>query len=357
MKRVLALLLALVMVFALTACGKAEAPAAAPAAEAPAAAAPAAEAEEPAKLMAEPMTFKVSFAEDANNILVIECQKAFDEITEATNGYLLFELFPSNALGSIPDVAEQMTLGAPIIHSFGMDGLAEYCSSFTPLSSVFTFQSYDEFFALMETDYWAGLMDELRESANFYVISAGATGWRSFISSKPIRSAADINGMNIRMGPSEMPQTFIKLLGGSPFTSTWADNYTNIQTGIYDACEGPLSLIYSSSLYEVGKYLTLSEHLLNAPMLTVSGTYWDMIPAEYQAIVTEKLDAAFACLLEQQKVDDASWAQKFEEAGCEVIVPDKSTFSAVAPDLLEALGFDPAIYNDIRAAIEEAMAG
>lgn len=53
MKKILALLLAFVMVFALAACGSSEAPAAeAPAAEAPAAEAPAAEADPMAELVA-----------------------------------------------------------------------------------------------------------------------------------------------------------------------------------------------------------------------------------------------------------------------------------------------------------------
>lgn len=312
-------------------------------------------AEEQKKLLDEPMTFKVSFAEDGNNILVKECEKAFKEITEATNGELLFEIFPSNALGSITDVGEQMSLGAPIIHSFGMDGLGEYCDAINPLSCMYTFESYEEYFALITTDWWDNLMQQLREDANFYVVGTGITGWRSFISSKPIRSGEDLKGMNVRMGPAAMTQGFIKLLGGSPFTAPWADNYTNIQTGIYDACEGPLSLIYSSSLYEVAPYLTISEHTLNAPLLTINCDYWDKIPTEYQEVMKEKLADAFQRLYEQQIKDDAQWVEKFEEVCNEVIIPDKSTFTWVTSELLEYLGYDPSFYNEVREVIKSAM--
>ena len=356
MKKFVAILLALVMVLSLVACGT-TAPAAteAPAAtKAPAADAPAAP-EEPAKLMAEPMTFKVSFAEDPNNVVVIEMQKAFDEITAATNGDVVFEVFASGALGTITDVAEQMTLGAPIMHSFGLDGLGEYCPALNPLSCMYTFESYEEYFALLETEYWDGLMAQLREEANFHVIGTGITGWRSFISSKEFSTGDEIKGLNIRMGPAAITQGFVTLLGCSPFTSSWSENYTNIQTGIYDACEGPLSLIYSSSLYEVAPYLVLTEHTLGNALLTVSCTYWDQLPAEYQQLIEEKVADAFHRVYTQQVADDAGWVAKFEEAGATVIVPDKSTFTWVSAELLEYLGYDPAIYNEVRAAIEGAM--
>ena len=199
-------------------------------------------------LLDKPMTFKVSFNEDAKNVLVTNCEEAFKTITERTNGDLQFELFPSSALGSITDMAEQLLAGAPIIHSFGMDGLGELCDSLNPLSCMYTYENYDEYFALMETEWMQKMWDKLKADANVLVIGTGMKGWRSFISSKPIRSGADIKSMNVRMGPAKMTQGFIIQLGGSPFTSTWVDNYTNIQQGIYEACEGPLNLIFSSSL-------------------------------------------------------------------------------------------------------------
>lgn len=48
-----------------------------------------------------------------------------------------------------------------------------------------------------------------------------------------------------------------------PTTSTWADNYSLLQTGVIESCEAPLSLLLSSSLNEVCKYLCLSGHFVN----------------------------------------------------------------------------------------------
>lgn len=83
-------------------------------------AAPAAPAEGgPAKLMAEPMTFKVGYPENPDTALGRIMPKAFETITEKTNGELKFEIFPSGSLGEIPEVVEQIAAGAPMISTAG----------------------------------------------------------------------------------------------------------------------------------------------------------------------------------------------------------------------------------------------
>lgn len=141
MKKIIALLTALVLVFSLCACGTAETPAAA---ESTAASADAA----PAKLMDSPMTFKVATTQSSSGLWVKYMTEAYKEITERTNGDLNFEIYPDSELGSNKDVVEQILAGAPIILGCGFDTMSDYSEKLAVASCPYVFQDMSEVFTI-----------------------------------------------------------------------------------------------------------------------------------------------------------------------------------------------------------------
>ena len=173
-----------------------------------------------------------------------------------------------------------------------------------------------------------------------------------FISTFKIEKAADCAGHIMRMGPSSAAQGFITVMNGTPTTSTWADNYSLLQTGVIESCEAPLSLLLSSSLNEVCKYLCLSGHFVNPFSLCMNPTYWDQISAEDQQTIKSVLTDACVEMADQSMAKEDEFVQQFKDLGVTVSEADKASFAAVVPDLFTLLGLDPSIYDTIRAAIE-----
>jgi len=304
-----------------------------------------------ANLLDKPIVFKVGIAESASTPLCIYSTKAYERITEATNGDLVFEIFPDGQLGTISDVMEQSLTGAPIICNTGWDALGDYVPELLAVACPYTFLSLDEIFSFLESDYLANLEVKMNE-ANIQLIGGGTAGYRHFISSKPIYDASSIKGMNVRMGPSTLAQNYIAVMGGTPHSSNWVDNYTSIQQGIFDACEAPLSLLYSSSLYEVCDYLTLSGHFANPYVQVMSYEMWKKIPEQYHSLIREifmeEAKNCYEVVIEQEE----ELIQQFKEKGVEVIETDKNTFAAFVPALYETMGISEDMYAEVRAAIE-----
>ena len=246
MKKFFALILALAMVLSLAACG-AKAPEA-PAPEAPAA--PAAPAETPAEapaapvhLLDKPMTFKVATTQASNGLWVKYMTEAYAEITERTNGDLVFEIYPDSELGKNDDCVEQILAGAPMILGCGFDTMTNFSDKLAVASSPYVFQDMSEVFDLVKTDWWDTTVAELADSANLQIFAVGTLGYRHFISSEPIREPADIEKLIVRMG-SDLMRNWIAAIGGSPASGAWADNYSNIQTTLakllWTCCGAPL---------------------------------------------------------------------------------------------------------------------
>lgn len=350
MKRLFALLMAMVMVFGLVACGSKPAEETkAPEAEVAETQAAAVETEAAAEV--ESLTFKVAYAETEDSIFGQVINAAFAEITEKTNGRLVFEIYPGNQLGSITDVLEQQVAGAPLICSMGFDNLGDTVPDFAPASFPYVFNDLYEVQALAKSDWIANIEAQLVEKS-IQPLCYGAIGYRHFISTFEINTAADCAGHIMRMGPSGAAQGFITVMNGTPTTSTWADNYSLLQTGVIESCEAPLSLLLSSSLGEVCDYLALSGHFVNPFSLTMNPIFWNQISAEDQAIVKDTLAAACVEMADQAMAMEAEFVEEFKAQGVTVTEPDKATFGAVVPKLFELLELEPSIYDDIRAAID-----
>lgn len=350
MKKIVAILMTLAMLLSLCACGAAEAPAVseAPAAapEAPAVEAPA---EEAPKM--EPMALKFACAEPGSGVYVQEITAALEKVTEYTGGAMTFEIFPDNQLGTITDVMESVNAGAPIIESVGFDQLGDIVPEFMPASFPYIFQDIYEVYDLAASDWMVDMTAKV-QATGITPIVLGASGYRHFISTEPIYDASSIQGKIIRMGPSGAAQGFIKVMNGTPTTSTWGDNYSLLQTGTFHACEANLEALWVASFHEVCDYLTLSGHFVTPCALVISNDYWNKIPADVQEYMTQVLTEAQRNATDSAMANEGDYIEKFKEAGVEVIETDKSTFASYVPALFELMELDPAIYDEIRAAIE-----
>ena len=344
MKKTLALILVLVMAFSVCACGTAQT-ATTPAASATETA-PAAEG-----TTYEPMAFKYSCSEGGNSAVVVAVTAALEKVTEYTGGAYTFEIFPDSQLGSITDVQESVFAGAPIIASVGFDQLGDIISDFAPASFPYIFNDIYEVYDLANSQWMENMQSEFA-NAGIHTIALGANGYRHFISTKPIADASSVKGMIVRMGPSAAAQGFIEVMGGTPTTSTWGDNYSLLQTGTFDACEANLEALWNGSFHEVCDYLCLSGHFVTPCALIINNDIWNKIPADVQKVLSEALSEGLRDATDAAMENEESYIAKFKEAGVEVTEPDKSTFAAFVPALFEKLGIATSVYDDIRAAVE-----
>ncbi|MCC8059301.1 MAG: TRAP transporter substrate-binding protein DctP [Clostridiales bacterium] len=306
--------------------------------------------EEIVHLLDSPMTIKVATTQSATGIWVTNMEKAYAKITELTNGDLQFEIYPSSELGSNIDCVEQILAGAPMILGCGFDTMTDYSDKLAVASSPYVFQDSSEVFDLAATDWWTETTNELAGSAGIKIFAVGTLGYRHFISTKAIRSVSDIPTMIVRMG-SALMLDWITVMGGSPTSSTWSDNYTSMDQGIFDACEATLDLLWSSSLYEVCDYLTLSGHSINPNISIMSTELWDSIPTDYQQTINEVMIETMDNMYDDVISSEQSYIDQFKEAGVEIIEVDKSEFAEYTDDLLEYEGMDGSILEGINTAL------
>jgi tripartite ATP-independent transporter DctP family solute receptor len=171
--------------------------------------------------------------------------------------------------------------------------------------------------------------------------------------SKPIRSADDLAGFTIRTPAGALWVDLFKSLGASPTPINFNETYTALQTKVVDGEENPYAIVDSAHLYEVQRYLSVTNHMWSAYHFLGNNAAWMALPADVRAIVERNLTT----YAQQQRVAtaerNASLADQLARRGMKINQADtvsfrtrlqtsgfyrkwKAAFGQTAWDLLEA---------------------
>ena len=161
-------------------------------------------------------------------------------------------------------------------------------------------------------------------------------GMRQITSStKPMRTAGDLSGFRIRTPAGALWVDLFKSFGASPTPINFNETYTALQTKIVDGEENPYAIIDSAHLYEVQRYLTVTNHMWSAYHLLGNADAWRALPPGVQHIVDRNL-TKYAL---QQRVAtaerNASLADQLARRGMQISAADTGSFRAK----LQASGF------------------
>ena len=339
MKKLLALILALSMVFALCACGSSAEPTEAPKTEV---SSNSGETEAQADEMPY-YNFKFSITQASTDPIAIYAQQMIDEIYEKSDGHIQIELHANGELGAINDVNELIAQGAEIINYTGADAFNATVPDLAILNCQYCLSDPAQMKLVHESDWYKDQVETLAANGNVRMLSYNwFTGYRHFISTFPINTVEDLNGKQMRVADAAALIAFSKALGCSPVVTNWNETYTALSQGMVDCAEAPLGTLYSSSLQEVTKYLTLTGHLVSCGGIVMNEEIFAGMPEEYQQIMLEASWNAGEAFGENSLTLEEEYISKFEAAGIEVITIDDATLQAFI-DKASAMYSDPSL--------------
>jgi TRAP-type C4-dicarboxylate transport system substrate-binding protein len=99
---------------------------------------------------------------------------------------------------------------------------------------------------------------------------------------KPIVTPNDMKGMNLRMPNQPDWINAGKSLGANVTPIAYAETYTALQTGTVDAQDNPLPGTYAMKFYEVAKQISLTKHIIDVKLLSVTNKVWNAMTPQQQ---------------------------------------------------------------------------
>lgn len=364
MKKFLAMLLALVMVLGLCACGsssapKAEAPAAdAPAADAPAADAPAAEAD-PADDFYLDIKFSNVFNPKEWNYKASE--KLAQEITEKTDGHITVTYYGTNELDCYADSVTQAVNGANWMGLEEPSLFADYVGDAAMVLAPMLYSTNEEYNYVMDSDFVKDLCDRLA-AENIHILDTHYSfGFRNICSNLDVTTPEDLKGHKFRATSSPLFAKTLECMGATATVMSFTDCLAAIQQGVVEGFEGSLStLAGAGEPYELVKKVAKTSHLIATRWLFMPEDVWQTIPEKYQQIIS---DCAYECGMWEQEsceADDAVMMEKMAAEGVTWNEVDLDAFAdACAPVIdwiVEEYGSSYEAYETLKGLVAEYRA-
>lgn len=223
---------------------------------------------------------------------VVGLQAACADILKETNGQLAIEVFPNSQLGSDTDMISQVRSGAIDLMATAGGVFATLIPSAAVAVTPFVFPDLQTAFRAMDGDLGAHIHAGFTKVNLIAVGKAWDHGYRQItMSTKPITSVQDLQGVKLRVPATPVLQQTFKALGASPTTIGIAESYTALQTKVVDGQENSLAIIEAQRFYEVQKYCSLTNHAWECFWIAANPRAWNAVPENLRRIATRVFEA------------------------------------------------------------------
>ena len=284
-------------------------------------------------------------------------------VEERSGGKITVDIYPSNEMGTERELTEGVQVGTYDIQVTGLVSTLSFIPALATLMIPYLFngmtaEQIDQ--ALNESEYHEKMQVAYGDS-QFHLLGGLMQGgtYRNVTSNKEIRTIDDLKGLKIRIVENAYCLKFWNSVGASPTSVTWAETYLALQQGVVEAQENPFDNIYLGNIFEVQKYLVISEHLLNVNHMIMNQERFESLPDGYREVIEECASEARIRAAGDMADEIEGYHQLLLEKGMTEIKLDEAVVEALKEKSGEVremvkseLGEE--LYNSLITAVEQA---
>jgi len=273
-------------------------------------------------------------------------------VEEKTNGRIKIDVYAGGQLGDEKSVIEAIQMGGIDFARVNAQPLSDFAKPLRVLSLPYLFDNSEHLWKVLDGPIGDELLDTLKD-ANMIGLAYYDSGARSFYNSKhEVKTPVDLKGLKIRVQQSELMVGLVEALGASATPMAYEEVYNGLQTGVIEGAENNWPSYYSTSHYEVAKYLTLDYHTMTPEVVIASKALWDKLSDEDKQIIKEAARAS-------EEAQKKSW-QEYEEKSIDAVkangnviteVTDLQAWQDAVQPLYDKFGAD---YKDLIDRIKAA---
>ncbi len=264
----------------------------------------------------------IKFAnQNAKGHPVVMGMERFAELVESrSGGKLKVQIFPGGALGS--DQANVSALQGGTLEMAAMNSgiFASVVKDFAIYDFPFLFDNGKEADAVVDGPFGTALHQKL-EDKGLVGLAYYELGFRQLTNSKrPIARVEDIAGLKLRVIPNPINVDWVSALGANPTPLPFPELYAALEQKAVDGQENPVATIQGAKLYEVQKFMTLSNHQYNSQSVVISRKFWDGLSADEKKIVQDAARESAKYQREQSRAAAAGILDNLKKSGMQVTV-------------------------------------
>lgn len=249
-------------------------------------------------------------------------------VAQKTDGRIKVEVGGSAQFGDDVESLTNMRLGTLAFSTNSQGSTAGIVPEFNVIGLPFLFRDLEHAYAVVDGPV-GDMMKKAADSKGLVVLALWDNGIRHTSNNKrPIVKPEDLEGIKVRTPADTMTIDIFKALGANPGPLAFSELYIALQQGVFDGQENPLMNVYSSKLYEVQKYISLTGHKYETTPLLASKMIWAGLPKADQEAIREAAVEAGKLNREMSLAADAELRVKLAAAGVQINEIDPAPFVA-----------------------------
>ena len=144
-------------------------------------------------------------------------------------------------------------------------------------------------------------LGKLYEDKGFKIIAWWDNGLRHVSNSKhAINTVADFSGLKLRTLPAKVHVDFFRKIGVAAVPMDWVEVMPALRQGTIDGQENPAVLVHSFRIYEVQRFYSLTAHVNEPILVTMSKLVYDKLAPDLRTAV---MDAAKQATVFQRQIN------------------------------------------------------
>jgi tripartite ATP-independent transporter DctP family solute receptor len=282
----------------------------------------------PRRARAAEFSYKIGTSTPSGHPFNTRLMEAGERIAKESKGRMEFQVFPDSQLGGDNDILSQARSGA-----------IEFCqptgqvlSSILPVAAInamgFAFSDYSQVWPAMDGDLGAFIRAQIQAKTNLVPMEKmWDLGFRQITTSnRPVRNAADLVGLKLRVPIAPSLVSLFQGLKAAPVGMQFGEVYSALQTHVVDGQENPLSQVTAGKLYEVQKYVSMTNHVWDGYWICANPDAWAALPDDLKKLTADAFDEV--ALLERADLEalDKGLQSELQTKGMSFTTPDTLPF-------------------------------
>lgn len=215
-------------------------------------------------------------------------EKFADLVAKKTNGSVKIHVYAGGQLGSEVNLVSGLQTGIIDLSIQTTGFLEQFFPPIQVLDLPFLFPNRKVAENLLDGpigDHILGLMP----AKGIYGLTWGWFGWREVeTTNHPVHEPKDLRNVKIRIQPGAVFAASFKAIGAIPTALDLSEVYLGLSQGTISAVELPLvAMVADSKLYEVTKYVAMTNHDYNTGALMASKLKFDALTKAQQQAIRE----------------------------------------------------------------------
>lgn len=233
------------------------------------------------------------------------------KLRELSSETMIIEFSQLIKLTTFEDIFNKISTGQFDIAAFNHSSAYEIIPETALLGQAYVVDSYEHLLKILDSDYGKKINEQYYERS-IMPTSVWYTGVRNTTSNTPINSAADFKGLKMRVPPIRGIQGFAKSLGAEPISINFQDLYGSMVSNRIEAQENAIPTIEATKMYEVQKYIAITEHVLGSTVLFINKNTYESFTDEQKAWYNEAAEYGKAVCNTLVYEQEASLLDKFQ---------------------------------------------